>query len=281
MVKSKKGKPRSGSGTSGTRAGNTNQPARIRGRRWCFTWNNYQEQDIIRINQFLSTSCQKAVYGKEIAPTTGMAHLQGYLECANPIDLNALKSFDKAIHWEKAKGSDQQNWVYCTKDKDFASFGNWPEKVKDPLEGKELRDWQVELEAYLNGPVHDREVRWYYDPVGNAGKSTWTKHWLLNHDDAMIVGGAADNIKCAIALLQKNGKTLPKTVIWDIPRSQEHISYNAMEEIKNGLIFSGKYESGQVLMNIPHLVVFSNHLPDQSKLSADRWCIKTLSSLVF
>jgi len=46
-----------------------------------------------------------------------------------------------------------------------------------------------------------------------------------------------------------------------------------LESIKNGLFFSGKYESTQVVMNSPHLIIFANEPPDKSKMSADRWHI--------
>lgn len=281
MVKAKKVRRAAEAGTPGTGPGNTNQGLRNRGRRWAFTWNNYPDNAIERLQHWLAVKATKAVVGKEIGGETQTAHLQGYFEAKNPLDFNALKAFDNAVHWEKAIGSAEQNYVYCTKENDFVTVGSWPQQVKDPLQGKELRPWQAELEAYLSNEPHPRHIVWYYDPVGNTGKTTWTKHWCLKHDDAILVEGKADDIKCALALLKKNGKPLPKTILWDIPRAQEHISYTAMEKIKDGCFFSGKYESGMVLMDQPHIIVFSNNLPDTSKLSQDRWDIRTLSALTF
>lgn len=262
-------------------AGNTKQPLRVRARRWCFTWHIEPEDVSNRFLRFLETACVRAVYGHEKCPTTQRSHLQGYLECKNQVELNTLKELDSKIHWEKAMGSPEQNLAYCTKDGDFRKFGHWPTQVRDPLEGKELRDWQVELEEFLSAEPDPRKIRWYCDPVGNAGKSSWSKHWVLKHADSIVVDGAADNIKCALALLKKENKPMPRTIIWDIPRSQEHVSYTAMEKIKDGLFFSGKYESGMVIMETPHVVCFANRLPDHSKLSGDRWDIRELSALVF
>lgn len=225
--------------------------------------------------------CDKAVYGHEKAPTTQKSHLQGYLECKNQVDLTTLKEIDKTIHWEKAHGTAEQNFTYCTKEGNYVTFGHWPVGIKDPLDGKELKQWQQELEAYLNAEPDPRKIRWYCDPVGNAGKSSWSKHWVLNHADCIVVDGAADNIKCALALLKKENKPMPTTIIWDIPRSQEHVSYTAMEKIKDGLFFSGKYESGMVLMNTPHVICFANRHPDYGKLSNDRWDVQELSTLIF
>jgi len=65
--------------------------------------------------------------------------------------------------------------------------------------------------------------------------------------------------------------------IFGYARSKEnYISYEALEEIKDGLFFSGKYESGMVCINPPHVVVLCNFAPDESKLSKDRWVIKNI-----
>lgn len=280
MVKAKKATK---SGSVGSGPGNTNQGLRNRSRSYAFTWNNYPADSIERLQQFFTENASKAVVGKEICPTTGLAHLQGYFYGKHQVNFSRLKKFEPTIHWESAKGSPEQNYTYCTKEGDFITMGDWniPVPIKDPMKDKELRPWQIELEAYLTEEPHDREIVWYYDPVGNTGKSTWAKHWLLNHSDAIMVDGKAEDIKCALALLHKNKKPLPKTILWDIPRSQEHVSYTAMEKIKDGCFFSGKYESGMILMNKPHIIVFSNHLPDYSKLSTDRWNVKILSELLF
>lgn len=63
-----------------------------------------------------------------------------------------------------------------------------------------------------------------------------------------------------------------KLIVVDCPRSQQdYINYGAIEQIKNGLIFSGKYEGTQLVFNSPHVIVFANEPPDYSKMSMDRW----------
>jgi hypothetical protein len=49
-----------------------------------------------------------------------------------------------------------------------------------------------------------------------------------------------------------------------------------MENVKDGLFFSTKYESGMVRYNPPHVIVFANVPPDVTKMSADRWVIKEI-----
>lgn len=134
-----------------------------------------------------------------------------------------------------------------------------------------FRPWQEELLKYLSDPVHPRQVLWYYDEVGNTGKS-WMASYLSSTDGAFIVtnGKLAD-----IA----HAYNYEKTVIIDLSRTQadkiDHI-YSLMEAFKNGRIFSPKYESTSKTFNPCHVVVFANFIPDHSKLSQDRWLVKTL-----
>ena len=55
-----------------------------------------------------------------------------------------------------------------------------------------------------------------------------------------------------------------KVVLFDITRSQpERFNYEVLESIKNGMIFSGKYESAvRIFADVPHVVVFSNWGPE-------------------
>lgn len=55
------------------------------------------------------------------------------------------------------------------------------------------------------------------------------------------------------------------------------LSYASIEAIKDGLVFSGKYEGGFRLFPKPHIVIFSNWYPDLAKLSLDRWDIRHLT----
>ena len=76
------------------------------------------------------------------------------------------------------------------------------------------------------------------------------------------------------------GYNLQPIVIFDIPRSRigtmDHI-YGVIEKFLNGMIFVGKYNSHQVCIKPPHVIVFSNDLPKiynengHFTLSKDRW----------
>lgn len=71
----------------------------------------------------------------------------------------------------------------------------------------------------------------------------------------------------------------PKIVILDIPRDQYNkISYTGIEEVKNGLFFSGKYESKMHTQNQPHVICFANCRPRLDGVSPERWIIKNIDT---
>jgi hypothetical protein len=96
---------------------------------------------------------------------------------------------------------------------------------------------------------------------------------------ALILGGA--NKDCLFSLYEfiKINDEAPEIVIFDIPRvNKGQISYQALEQIKNGMLFNSKYESGMCRFNSPHILVFSNDEPHYESLSEDRWLIEELGS---
>lgn len=74
----------------------------------------------------------------------------------------------------------------------------------------------------------------------------------------------------AVCTSVKKGRD-PQIVIWDVPRSvEDHISWQAIESVKNGFFYSGKYEGGQCMFDNPHVVIFANIPPPKGHLSEDR-----------
>lgn len=83
---------------------------------YCFTYNNYPE-DLSTLDQLLEEHGNYAIYGKEICPTTGTPHLQGYLQLKKEDRITGLKKkFNDQINWRVADGSAEQNKTYCSKD---------------------------------------------------------------------------------------------------------------------------------------------------------------------
>lgn len=113
-------------------------------RRWCFTLNNYTEEDLTFWDSaVLNNVVTYVLYAKEVGQECGTPHLQGYLELAKKKTLKGLKSTLQAtIHLEVAKGSLAQQVAYISKQSTPVTFGtpmaqgkrNDLEEVKDLLD---------------------------------------------------------------------------------------------------------------------------------------------------
>lgn len=75
-------------------------------------------------------------YQKEICPTTGRDHWQGYLELLGTRKLvgQTLKDqvfLDQSVHIEPSRGTQEQNIIYCSKlESKIGDFVEWGEKKK-------------------------------------------------------------------------------------------------------------------------------------------------------
>lgn len=91
---------------------------------WCFTLNNYTENEIMLIEKsFEDGHFKYVVYGKEIGEL-GTLHLQGYVQCKKKLRMAQLKQMiGSRVHLEVARGTAQQASDYCKKDGDFVCLG--------------------------------------------------------------------------------------------------------------------------------------------------------------
>lgn len=254
--------------------GNTNLPPRqgSPAKHWCFTWNNYPDSAKIDLKEaFSSNSSEKWIIGEEVGES-GTPHLQGYVSFKKKIRWTALK-LPKGIHWEAARGSEEENVKYCSKDGKFESYNI---KVKKPLKLiTELRDWQKEIVEIVTQEPDNRTIHWYWETEGNIGKTQFSKYLAVHHGAIPLEGKKSD-------ILHMAAQFESDIYIYDIERAANDgvgaISYASLEKIKNGFFMSGKYEGGIVVRNSPHVIVFANFPPDKSKLSEDRWHIVNLGT---
>lgn len=113
-------------------------------RNWCFTLNNYTNEE------YMAACCEESyikygIVGKEVGDQ-GTPHLQGYYHMHNAIMLKKLKAKLPRGHWEICKGSPAENIAYCSKENNTYSWGVKPLSQQEKGElGK--RKWD---EAYHN-----------------------------------------------------------------------------------------------------------------------------------
>lgn len=135
----------------------------------------------------------------------------------------------------------------------------------------ELRDWQSDLEQELEDPANDREIIFVVDREGGSGKTSFCRHLLSTRTEAVQVLSSGKRDDLAHAILPHKS-----IFLFNVARGgMEYLSYTLLEQLKDRLVWSGKYNSNmKILHSTPHVVVFSNEEPDMSKLTEDRYRIK-------
>jgi hypothetical protein len=96
-----------------------------RTRSYLFTWNNYTELDIEYLRNEVVKKSKYVVWGKEIAPTTGTPHLQGWVYFANGKSFNACQTLLPKCHLTPV-AVDNGCAKYSMKDGDYEEHGVRP-----------------------------------------------------------------------------------------------------------------------------------------------------------
>lgn len=162
-----------------------------RGKRWVFTWCNYPEnwRDIITNGKnpslWSSDNIKYLVAEKEYAPTTGMAHIQGYFELNTKFYRNSLYMVFLPAYLQIAKGTQLDNYKYCTKTGvDVIEIGSktletekWCTrliKTKNMLNDLMKTSWSMFSEKYPVEALHNRNqlVQWKFDHT--EVKESWS-----------------------------------------------------------------------------------------------------------
>ena len=97
-----------------------------RHRTWCFTLNNYTEEQIEHLQSEEDLHVAYICFAKEICPETKTPHLQGWVHFNERVSLRACK---KKLGWvqfhvEPCKGNYEQNDMYCRKTREEDDIPN-------------------------------------------------------------------------------------------------------------------------------------------------------------
>ena len=140
-----------------------------------------------------------------------------------------------------------------------------------------LRGWQRELVEIIALPPPDRVVQWWWEPVGNAGKTFMGKYLTATHNAVVCQFMKKEDM---LHVLCKRIKSSTRIVVFDLVRTSQddalRVVYEVLEMVKDRLLSSGKYESQQMYIPKVHVVVFANYPPDETAMSFDRWEVKEI-----
>lgn len=180
-----------------------------RSRAYCFTINNYTDDDLAQLHQ-AADEAQYVIVGKEVGEN-GTHHLQGYIYYKDAKTFTSVKKKLTRAHIEVSKGSPEDNKRYCSKQEVYLEKGTLPKQgartdiekvVVDLKDGANMRcivDKARSMQSIKMAEVwlkyHEEprtwkpEVRWYHGSTG-SGKTKAAREWL--QDDVYTV---MDSIK--------------------------------------------------------------------------------------
>jgi hypothetical protein len=264
-------------------------------RGWCFTINNWsQDEKTILTAHFEKLKC-RWIMGEEVGKE-GTPHLQGSVYFESAKSFSAMKKLMPTAHLEIMRGTWDQNTKYCSKEGKATGklVDDYEQSLIDRRQAKlnkflnhPWKEWQREIIEMVSKPAEKRKIYWIVGTVGGEGKSELVEYLALLYDVILAEGKKSDVFNQCISRVEKFKKekkalTDPKCILCDVPRSidSEYVSYTALEKLKDGLCYSGKYEGGRIeFVDQVHVLVFSNNHPILSKLSKDRWVIIDLDKV--
>lgn len=141
-----------------------------RARAWCFTINNYTDEDVQRVRDIINKDncvCGIAEYEHQ---QEGTPHIQGFIRFQNQISFKSLQNqFNKRAHIEVTKGKDEANWAYCSKEGNVFIQKGEPQTIERLSRTKVIS----EIEA-IRGCKERSELERLV-PNWAASKSKWSR----------------------------------------------------------------------------------------------------------
>jgi len=232
---------------------------------------------LVPVVQGFLDSQGKYGFGLETCPETGRPHIQGWVSFTKKVRAaQATNEVMPGAHWEKSKGSRSQNIDYCSKEGQY--FTN-VKSVYDVIRDKGPLPWQQRVLDLIASEPDSRKIHWFYNETGNVGKTALSKHLVLtrSHETVFLSSGRAQDWTYMVG--QFEDPLDIRSIVIDLPRDVGDIPWEAAEKMKDGLVFSSKYECKSIVFNPPHVIFFANRAPsdvDRLALSDDRWVVEKI-----
>jgi len=289
-----------------------------RAKHWCFTLNNYSQENVDRIIDN-SSFFDYIIFGKEVGDS-GTPHLQGFVSFPNRVRRSVCVEKIGQAHFTVARNVDN-SIQYCKKDGDFVELGTRPSA---PGTRNDLESFKL---AVLGGCIDMKKLRQDFSEIV-AKYPKFCYDYVQDHTPRKIVeafplrpwqAALYDSLKLApdsrsiffivdhvgnagkswfghyYTFMNDNAQVLLpgkkadmsyaldpsiRVLFVDAPRSKqgEFLQYDFLEDVKNGFVFCSKYESRVKQLGPCHVVVFMNEDPDMNKLSKDRYVIRRVTS---
>lgn len=276
------------SSDSSGKSGNTKQisPAS----NWCFTLNNYTDEDIKILNSSIDPRIKAWVFQEETGEN-GTPHLQGYMNFGkDKVRPMSIFSYTKRISWSATRNIKNAIAYCCKEDTRTGKIyfhglelpkPELPDLEPEVLDRKDFYPFQESLAKILEGPINKNKVIWVYDKKGQNGKSDFMRWANKEWGYPFTYGGNCNDI---INLVYNSKSWIVKQerpcLIYNLTRMEDprYISYKSMEEVSDGNISNSKFECGCFLIpRKPHVLVLANTLPLDGGMTKGRFIIYTIT----
>ena len=140
----------------------------------------------------------------------------------------------------------------------------------------ELKPWQKELLEYMDHPTQ-RQIIWIVGKSCGEGKSWFQKYVKSIYGTRKVVSGINLRAKTPSIchVLSKQPLSTADIFLFNIGKAKKKtdaVNYEVLEDLKDGDAFAAKYNSQQLKIRTPNVVmVFSNERPNTDQLALDRW----------
>lgn len=243
----------------------------------CVIWDGVDDEKWL-IDKF-EEHCKKWSFQLEQCPSTGTLHYQCRISLKEKQRIaGVVKLIGCRCNVSITSKDNRDNMFYVCKVESRVR-GPWKDDDERPIVTSDiarmikLRPWQEQLLALIRCEPDDRSIHVIYDPIGNQGKTKFAKYCRCNNlgRKVPLVNDYKDVVRMVCDM------PTSRCYFIDMPRAinKERLNqfYSAIEDVKNGWVFDDRYKFREKLFDPPHVIVFTNHVPDEDMMSKDRWFI--------
>lgn len=177
-----------------------------------------------------------------------------------------------------------KNFLVSSDQEESFEYSGKDISILDTVEGR--YPWQNDVLRTFIGeeqflPAPQRKINYVYDSKGNTGKSLFVKWCCVNFPDEIMKFTYSTPTQLRTGIISEGIK---KVYFIDLPRTRSQYDsgdaiLSVIEDLKGGFITSMMYgKSQKLIMDPPHIFIFSNRACPIKSLSSDRWDLKTINS---
>jgi hypothetical protein len=155
------------------------------------------------------------------------------------------------------------------------------QKQNVDVENVILKSWQESLLNYMK--PSDREIIWVQGRYCGEGKTWFQDYVESKYGYKRVVAGMDIKLKKSSIChaLRKRRLATTDIFLFDVGKAKtfDTVNYEVLEKLKNGRILASKFDSVELKLRTPNIVVvFSNDKPEVSQLARDRWKIFSIEN---